>query len=361
MLTALEIQNFRSVRALQIDGLGRINIFGGRNGSGKSTVLEAVELFLVPGPLCPALQIGRRGVDVLPSQNTAQATAVEAPWETLFPDFEAGSGTRIQGTWNGLQSWVSLETSISTNETHHLNLLAKNPSYLFSLQQWISEGRILRIRASGSTSILETLVHPVPDGSWGWTAPIHPMAPCVTVWANGGAGQNDLADLFSGVVQDRNEELVLDVMKEIVPGLKKIVTLSKNNRSKLFADTGANRLVPVSLLGDGALRVLRILVAGLSEKGGVWLVDEIENGIHYSFLPTLWQGIAQACEKNDRQLICTTHSFEEVRVASETLGANTDFRPHYFRVDREGGNHRVVAYPSDVLETATREEIEIRD
>jgi energy-coupling factor transporter ATP-binding protein EcfA2 len=361
MLTELDINNFRSVRSLKMSGLGQINIFGGRNGSGKSTVLEAVELFLAPEPLRPAQQIVRRGLEVLPSQNTAQATAVEAPWETLFPDFASETGARIFGTWKGTDTWVSFETRISANETQHLNLLARNPSYLYSLQQWISEERILRIRATGNPSPLETLVHPVPDGTWGWTAPIHPMAPCVSVWASGGAGLNDLADLFSVVLQARKEDLILDVMKAIVPGLKKIIPLSKNNRSRLYADTGGSRLLPVSLLGDGALRVLRILVAGLSDQGGIWIVDEIENGIHYSFLKTFWEGLAEACRINDRQLICTTHSFEHVRVASETLGHREQFRPHYFRVDRGPDGHTVVPYHQDVLEIATREEIEIRD
>jgi len=366
MLTELQIENFRSIRSLRLDGLGRINILGGRNGSGKSTVLEAVELLLTPKPLRAAFQNDRRGLEVLPSQNTAQASAVEEPWYPLFNDFIPGKGVGLAGKWNGRDVTATFETAFTVEQINHLNLLARNPAYVFSVQQWINEGRILRIRAAQSAGGVqqESLVHPVPDGTWGWTAEISDLAPCIAVWATDNASQiqqKDLADLFSVAVQDRQEEFVLEVMKEIVPGLKKLVSLSRNKKAKLYADTGARKLIPVSLLGDGAVRVLRILLAGLAEDGGVWLVDEIENGVHYRFLPALWRGLGQACKLKDRQLICTTHSFEEVRVARETLSDSGELLPRYFRVDRGLEGHKAVSYQNEVLETAMQEEIEIRD
>ena len=100
MLTELQIENFRSIRSLRLDGLGRINILGGRNGSGKSTVLEAVELLVTPKPLVAAFQNARRGLEVLPSQNTAQGSVVEEPWLALFNDFIPGKGVGLAGEWN---------------------------------------------------------------------------------------------------------------------------------------------------------------------------------------------------------------------------------------------------------------------
>ena len=191
MLTELQIENFRSIRSLRLDGLGRVNILGGRNGSGKSTVLEAVELLVTPKPLVAAFQNARRGLEVLPSQNTAQGSVVEEPWLALFNDFIPGKGVGLAGEWNGRAVTATYETAFPVEQMNHIDFLARNPAYVFSLQQWIGEGRILRIRAAQSAggAQQESLVHPVPDGTWGWTAEISDVAPCVAVWATDNASQ----------------------------------------------------------------------------------------------------------------------------------------------------------------------------
>ena len=42
----IEIKNFRGIDHLKIDDFSRVNVFLGQNGSGKSTVLEAIALSL---------------------------------------------------------------------------------------------------------------------------------------------------------------------------------------------------------------------------------------------------------------------------------------------------------------------------
>lgn len=44
MLTSLEIRRFRAIKKCKIEGLSQINIFMGRNNSGKSSILEALYL-----------------------------------------------------------------------------------------------------------------------------------------------------------------------------------------------------------------------------------------------------------------------------------------------------------------------------
>src|ERR1700744_4596873 len=51
MLDSLEIRNFRNLKQLKIDSLGKINLFTGKNNTGKSTILEAVSLYATKGDL----------------------------------------------------------------------------------------------------------------------------------------------------------------------------------------------------------------------------------------------------------------------------------------------------------------------
>ncbi|MDR3570160.1 MAG: AAA family ATPase [Syntrophobacteraceae bacterium] len=43
-ITSLEIMEFRGLRQLKIEGIGRVNLLTGRNNTGKSSVLEALRI-----------------------------------------------------------------------------------------------------------------------------------------------------------------------------------------------------------------------------------------------------------------------------------------------------------------------------
>src|SRR6266566_2394017 len=53
ILNSLEIRGFRGFRHLQIERLGRVNLIVGKNNVGKSSLLEALQLYAVRGS--PAL------------------------------------------------------------------------------------------------------------------------------------------------------------------------------------------------------------------------------------------------------------------------------------------------------------------
>lgn len=44
MITKAEIINFRGINALTIEGFSRLNIFVGRNGVGKTSIMEAIAI-----------------------------------------------------------------------------------------------------------------------------------------------------------------------------------------------------------------------------------------------------------------------------------------------------------------------------
>ena len=40
----IEIDRFRGIRDLEIPRLGQVNLFGGKNGAGKTSLLEGMEI-----------------------------------------------------------------------------------------------------------------------------------------------------------------------------------------------------------------------------------------------------------------------------------------------------------------------------
>ena len=114
-------------------------------------------------------------------------------------------------------------------------------------------------------------------------------------------------------------------------------------------------------MGEGLRSWLSLLLALEDGANGVVLVDEIENGLHYSVHARIWQAIAQTARELDCQVFVTTHSYEFVRHAHEALADSDhaeDFR--YMRLDRTPEGIVPVLYGNDVLAAAIETGCEVR-
>jgi predicted ATPase len=89
-----------------------------------------------------------------------------------------------------------------------------------------------------------------------------------------------------------------------------------SNRNKSFPIArlkGQDRPEPLSNLGEGMNRLFALSVGLVRAEGGVLLVDEIENGLHYSVQPKLWRMIFETAQALDVQVFATTHSLDCLR------------------------------------------------
>jgi len=113
-------------------------------------------------------------------------------------------------------------------------------------------------------------------------------------------------------------------------------------------------------MGEGMVRLLSILLAIAFARDAVVLVDEVENGLHYSVHRKVWQAIDKATKDARVQFFATTHSLECIRAAHEAFGAAeaNDFR--LFRIGE--GRHRLeaFAFDRDALGAALATDLEVR-
>jgi len=112
-------------------------------------------------------------------------------------------------------------------------------------------------------------------------------------------------------------------------------------------------------MGDGLNRIFGLTLALVRSAGGVVLVDEIENGLHYSIQEDVWRAILRLSAQLDVQLFATTHSWDTI----------TAFARAVRDVDVQGGMHRLeagqeeltaVEFSEDDLALITRQRIEVR-
>jgi AAA15 family ATPase/GTPase len=78
----------------------------------------------------------------------------------------------------------------------------------------------------------------------------------------------------------------------------------------ITVDVGLMERVPLSHAGQGVYRIVSMLSELLAQRPDICLIDELENGIHYSVLPQLWRGISEISSRLGIQVFVTTHSRE---------------------------------------------------
>ena len=90
------------------------------------------------------------------------------------------------------------------------------------------------------------------------------------------------------------------------------------------------------------------------------LVDEIENGIHYSILKDFWRMVLQAAHENNVQVIATTHSGDCIKSFAQASQEYQDVEGVLVRLTRKYGPLSAVEYSEDDLIIATEHGTEVR-
>ena len=151
--------------------------------------------------------------------------------------------------------------------------------------------------------------------------------------------------------------LLLDALRVIEPQLTLVEDSAASGEPMIWCDIGLDELVPLASMGDGMVRIARVVLAIAGCPGGVVLIDEIENGLHHGVLDKIWRVVHSAAEKFDVQVFATTHSFECVSAAHHALGKGNFF---LHRLEKQGEDSRCVTYTGEQIDAAIRHDLEVR-
>ncbi|MGI4834457.1 MAG: AAA family ATPase [Janthinobacterium lividum] len=135
---------------------------------------------------------------------------------------------------------------------------------------------------------------------------------------------------------------------------------------QIYSDLGQKSLLPLNLMGEGLQRLLSILTSATSDAGGMILVDEIDNGLHYSALRVLWNGILRTAKEYNVQIIATTHSAEALRHLTWVLDEeeNAGFREDvaaYTLIQADDDTVRSYRHDYEQLDYALDHGVEVRN
>ena len=126
---------------------------------------------------------------------------------------------------------------------------------------------------------------------------------------------------------------------------------------------GIDQLLAVNMMGDGLRRYLNIVAASANPINNILLIDEIENGLHYSAYKKLWEAIFALAVSTNKQVFVTTHSKETLYRLSEMLEEHAEYRNElslYTLEQTKLKGHQAYRLPYEGLAEACKNNIEIR-
>lgn len=356
MFKAIHIQNFRGFRDFELHDLGRMNLLVGRNGTGKTTLLEAVFLLLgAHSPEIPLRLNTFRGLEPFSSE-------ADETWGWLFTGKSTEEAITVKGTWddganatltislrpgtailrppaNGAREQVLPRPSVSETTMPHRNQLHYEFAYNKQKMHLYAEHSGDRVGIQGAE------------------APVFPVSSFLSVHAQT-FGEN--AKRFEKLEEDGRDADVIEALKVLEPRLKRLSSYTSGEHPALRADIGIGRLIPIAFLGEGFVKTATMVCSILTSPGGCVLVDEFDNGLHYSALEQLWSVLGDAARKSKVQLIATTHSRECVAAADAAAKVLSDYDLSVYRLERAEESIRAIHFTRETLDTALDQDWEVR-
>lgn len=351
MIEKIKIENFKLFNKIEINNLKPINIVGGKNNVGKSSFLEAI--FLFHDRINPDMfvkQLGWRGVQKITINE-------DTIWVPIFNDFDTSKTIKVK---IGKE-----EMSIKLNKNYNPRMNAG------SLNKDFSDASISKTTASMSS--LEIIVemnneelqksHLIIDEK-GLSHHIEisiSKPPILSYISNKTISSSDTAVGFSKLDEINQGNDVVESLQIIEPRLETLSLNVLGNQTMVFGKLhGVSKKFPVAYMGDGINKLLSIITRIAQSANGVVLIDEIENGFHYSIMDKVWKILSKTAEIFKCQLFITTHSYECLEAAHKGLEENSDSYC-YLRFDRNKDKNIIAKqYSHAVLGAAIESGWEVR-
>lgn len=389
-LKSLYIKNFRIFEEFTIPELGRLNLIVGENNSGKSSVLEAIRLYA--GSANPNLLL-----DIIDKHDE-------------FYQIDNHNGSRFP-VFNGL--FYGRDKDFDVREiTIGENIISKNNlkiNYAYYKESSDKEGKKLtRITSDNLNSIIDTadirkamLIskndQEVPlffDQNRNRSSLndyyfeeyrfdrffLKDQVPCSYV-----STHIDTFDSLAGewdkiILTSSYEDDIKAAFNFIEKDFEKLsfVELSASQqdrfRNRMPRDkvripmvkiAGVDNPLPLKTMGEGMSRILQLAIKIFSAKGGFLLIDEFENGLHYSIQPKVWSWLFKLAEDLDIQIFAVTHSWDCVESFAKIANQQKSAKSFLHRIGTSAktsdkGKKIATCYDKEKMAVITQSDIEVR-
>lgn len=382
ILQSLEIQNFRIFRDFKIDTLGRVNLIVGKNSVGKTCLLEAIRLYAELGSpgLIRQLLVER---DELSPARSNRDRVYEGESDTF---------SAIRNLFHGRRDLYDNPQPISIGQMHrpHSALKVSTSWYVEELtedrlRRWkrvdaLPNGRSTQATFDFLTDATEKIIPGLAiqfGNNLEQSLPINRVLDKQYLGPRAGPEQarsayisaqglrtSEIVQLWENITLTDLEYDVVKALQIIAPNIERINLVGSAERlaeqiviAKL---TDGVEPVPLKSMGEGLTRIFGMVLGLVNAQNGLFIIDEIESGLHFSVQYELWRLIFEVAKRLNIQVFATTHSWDCVEAFQLASKQAQDDEGVLVRLQRSGDDIVSTLFNEQHLEIATRERIEVR-
>jgi hypothetical protein len=270
VISSIGVQGFRGIHEGVVKDLPRLGIFVGANGSGKSSLLEAILIGVHDDPGSAIGQVVR-----------ARGTPRGARW--LF-EKGAGKEVAISIETNDWARTTTLDYVPSVDGGNDVVNFSEDGSYF---------GQVAF--APGTNDFLRTGDRVSRSAQVRWLEPFSPF-------------QGELHDVYTEVVTAGRRSAAKDIIKAVIPGFENLEILVEAGRPVVHIVL-ADHSVPVALAGSGISVLIRLALVLAASPGGTVLIEEPETHEHPAAMRQSARAILEATRRGV-QVLFSTHSLD---------------------------------------------------
>ena len=371
-LPDLLITNFRGIRDLSIERLGRVTLITGCNGVGKTTILEAVRVYAARGHREELAELLGKREELVVDYDEDNTPILTLDYAALFHGRTARKEAPIA---------IGPNSDVNTLQIHALALSDLPLAQQDGLADSVTDGnqQIFQVTYNGYNNLLLRW----PSYAYGPRYRRHrrrlqqfgfddgelPYAVNYKALGPGLPDNSTLARFWDSVVLTNEENLALRALRMVDADIEGVAVVGDPEDPRIRRSTsrrvvvkyqGRSVPVPLKSLGDGAPRLFAAGLALANCHNGFLIVDEAENGIHYTVQQRFWTMILRAAQQYNIQVLATTHSQDCVAGFARAAEAVKEAEGILLRVEREDSEVRVIEYQEEDLEIAADQGIEVR-
>ena len=317
----LSIKSLRGIKNLELKQLGDVNVILGDNNSGKTTILEAVELFRKKGIY--------NVIRVLNNRSVNRTTNID---DFLYIFNVDDKLVDVSMNSSSGKSNVTMDYSLNKiNFSSEIFLSDKNDDKLKKVYSFIIEQQKLEGKELGQikgkyqyNEYIENYSFIPLDFSYNMVTDKDDAESNRIIYESPFEHFNLNASMISNI--KKNEayyRIFIQVLRIFDSSINKVDILTTNNyfngsqEPVIYIQCDNKDPMPIATYGDGIKKVICIASMITYSIGGVLLIDEIETSLHHNYYSDVLYFLIKVAKKFDIQLFITTHSKEIVEVFSK--------------------------------------------
>ncbi|PZV25928.1 MAG: hypothetical protein DCF12_12460 [Snowella sp.] len=340
----INIKNFRCFKELEVNGFKRVNLIGGKNNAGKTSLLEALLIYFYPvtQSIMALKNLRKESLDVIKK-------APKDAWKSFFYSQNTEIPIDLEGYFENFSEQKikisvsqSLKSIVIDDENNEEEGIKQIFNYITHTDSPFSTLEIEQKSNQEKPYTGSLVAH-----NRGFISSLNDEYSIPFIPSSFPHSSENIAKQYDKIDYEGKGGEVLRILKILDPSITGLRTYSFIEPTLYIQTKTQTRGLPIFLFGDAIYRVTAIILELLNTEENILFIDEIENGIHYTNQQSFWQGLFSLAEELDTLIFATTHSLEMIKAFAEA-GKNFPDQGAYFELAYSPRTDNIVAINRDI-------------